>query len=93
VAGSNVGQIVVGVDGDGEVQFDSVNGTSVTEDDGDGSEDSMDILLTFDPRGQTIEIQQLGVTDFSGTLPDAPPAGGTGDDDGDQGGDHGGDGD
>jgi hypothetical protein len=93
VAGSNVGQIVVGVDGSGELQFDSVNGTSVTEDDGDGSEDSMDLLLTFDPRGQTIEIQQLGVTDFSGTLPDTPPPAGAGDDDGDQGGDQGGDGD
>ena len=85
VGGSNVGQIVVGVDGDGEVEFDSVNGTSVMEEDGeDESEDSMDLLLTFDPRGQTIEIQQSGVTDFSGTLPTAPPVSGDpgdGDDD------------
>ncbi len=51
----------------------------------------MDLLLTFDPRGQTIEIQQAGATDFSGTLPATPPVSGeTGDDDG---GDQGGDGD
>jgi hypothetical protein len=91
VAGSNVGQIVVGVDGDGEIRFDSAPSASVGDDDDQGSddpEDAMDLLLTFDPRGQTIELQQAGVAAFSGTLPTTPPAAeGPGDEDGDHQGD------
>ncbi|HZE88259.1 MAG TPA: hypothetical protein VE404_01860 [Verrucomicrobiae bacterium] len=72
VAGAAAGQIVVGVDGSGELEFDSVPSTGEELD--DDSSDQMDLLLTFDPRGQTIEIQQAGATSFSGTLPTAPPA-------------------
>lgn len=81
VGGAAAGQITVGVDGDGEIEFDSVPSTG--DDLDDDASDAMDLLLTFDPRGQTIEIQQAGVTSFSGTLDSAPPAPGTcpGDDD------------
>ncbi|MBI3448943.1 MAG: hypothetical protein HY049_08530 [Acidobacteria bacterium] len=72
VAGAAAGQIVVGVDGSGEIRFDSVPSTGDELD--DDSSDQMDLLLTFDPRGQSIEIQQAGLTSFSGTLPTAPPA-------------------
>lgn len=78
VGGAKVGEIAVDGEGEGTLRFDSVPATGVDEDD---SDDSMDQLLTFDPRGQLIEIQQSGTTVFSGTLPAAPSTGGSDDDD------------
>lgn len=72
-----VGQIHVGIDGEGRIQFDSVPAGGDDEDDqGEG----LDLLLTFDPRGKSIEISQEGVADFSGVFPLQGP-GDDGDDD------------
>jgi len=85
VAGATAGQITVaGDDDDGEISFDSSPTTESAdepgEEEGGEGEDEMDLLLTFDPRGQLIEIQQAGVTLFSGTLPTEPPPGESPDD-------------
>lgn len=52
VGGIDVGDIVVGAAGEGEIEFDSK-----PESDNDGSDDGLDLLLTFDPLGQAIEIR------------------------------------
>jgi hypothetical protein len=58
VAGVSVGQIVVDASGSGEVEFAS------RPDDSGLSE-----LLTFDPRGQSIQIMQGGTSMFEATFP------------------------
>ena len=68
VGGVIVGQIVVEPgDDDEEIEFDS--DPSADDDDDD---DGMDLLLTFDPRGKEIVIQQNGVPLFSGIFPLTP---------------------
>jgi hypothetical protein len=68
VGGVLVGTIVVEPgDDDEEIEFDS--NPSAGDDDDD---DEMDLLLTFDPRGKEIVIQQNGVPVFSGLFPLIP---------------------
>lgn len=68
VDGVNVGKITVGVDGDGRIEFDSMPSVGSDDDQGD-NEGTLDLLLTFDPRGKNVEIQQNGVDSFSGIFP------------------------
>jgi len=65
VGGVDVADLVVAAGGRGAVAFDS----RPTSDD-DGAGDALDLLLTFDPRGQLIEIREqgTGMVLFSGTL-------------------------
>lgn len=66
VGGVVVGQITVDVSGRGSIDFDSIPDTDPN--DGDG----IDLLLTFDPRGQTISVQLAAVDTFTGTFPMVP---------------------
>jgi len=91
VGGVQQGVISVGIDGAGEIQFDtrpssedddtpSISVSHGGDDNGQGDDndgeneddDSFDSLLTFDPRGMDIEVQQMGAVLFSGTFPLMP---------------------
>ncbi len=65
-----VGGVMVGTieadPGEDEAEIDFDSRPSLGDDD---DEDELDLLLTFDPRGQEIVVQQNGVPLFSGTLP------------------------
>lgn len=63
VNGAVMGTITVGLNGSGQVRFDS---RPSTDDDGD---DSLDLMLTFDPRGKAIGISQGGSAVFEGSFP------------------------
>jgi hypothetical protein len=63
VGGAIVGQITVDATGRGEIEFDSRPGVDA---DGGGE---LSLLLTFDPRGQAVEVQQTSVAMFSGSFP------------------------
>jgi len=63
VDGVDMGDIEVAATGQGEIEFDSRPSTD------DGAGDDLEVLLTFDPRGRNIEIQQGGVVLFSGIFP------------------------
>lgn len=66
VGGLNVGTIDVDAGGRGDIHFD-------TRPDSDPNDaDGIDVLMTFDPRGNTIQIQQSALDLFSGTLPLVP---------------------
>jgi len=66
VNGSTVAAITVDVSGRGQIHFD-------TNPDGDPNDaDGIDFLMTFDPRGQTIEVEQTAVAMFTGTFPLIP---------------------
>ena len=62
VGGTKVGVIVVDATGEGEIEFDSRPST-------DQDDPGLDLPLTFDPRGQTIQVEQSAVAMFLGTLP------------------------
>jgi hypothetical protein len=66
IGGSNVGTITVGTSGSGRIHFDT------NPDNDPNDSDGIDILLTFDPRGQSVEIQQAAVAMFTGTFPLIP---------------------
>jgi len=66
VGGATVGTITVDASGRGRIEFDTRPST-----DSEGG-DGLDQLMTFDPRGQTVEIQQTTVAMFSGTFPLVP---------------------
>jgi len=70
VGGTLVGSIVVGVDGEGHVEFT----TEVEDQDDDGVSDN-DPLLTFDPLGQLIQVSQSGISVLEVTFPTAPATG------------------
>ena len=93
VDGVNVGTIHVGIDGEGKIEFDSmpsVNDDDQGDDDEQGDDDDqgeLDLLLTFDPRGKTIAIEQNGTALFSSVFPLQGTTGDDGDDDDDDEGD------
>lgn len=62
VDGVKVAEIVADATGFGEVEFDSRPSS-------DDDDDSLDLLLTFDPRGRTIAIMQSVDTHFSELFP------------------------
>jgi len=62
VGGVKVGEIAVDATGRGEIDFDS---RPSSDDDDPG----LDLPLTFDPRGQTLSVEQSGVSQLSATLP------------------------
>lgn len=67
VGGADAGDIVVGSSGEAELELDS----RPCSEDGDGDDcDDVDELLTFDPRGQVIEIREQGTGTvlFAGTI-------------------------
>ncbi|HZE88260.1 MAG TPA: hypothetical protein VE404_01865 [Verrucomicrobiae bacterium] len=66
VGGVVVGQIVVDASGRGEINFDTIPDSDPNDADG------IDVLLTFDPRGQAISIQLAAVDTFTGTFPLVP---------------------
>jgi len=66
VAGVNVGSITVDASGNGDIHFDTRPESDPNEGDG------IDLLMTFDPRGESIEIQHSAVDVFSGTFPLIP---------------------
>jgi len=66
VDGTKQAEILVDATGRGEVEFDS---RPSTDDDDEG----LDLLLTFDPRGKSIEVMQAGSGLFSAMFPTAPP--------------------
>ena len=72
VGGVIEGQITVNAEGRGEIEFS----TDPEDQDEDGEADN-DLLLTFDPRGQLVQVGQAGTV----VLEVAFPTVGTGDDD------------
>ncbi|HET6373920.1 MAG TPA: hypothetical protein VFG76_11475 [Candidatus Polarisedimenticolia bacterium] len=62
VGGVKVGEVVVGAGGTGHVDFDS---RPSSDDDDDG----LALLLTFDPRGQQIQLMQGGAAMFAAMFP------------------------
>jgi len=63
VGGVSVGTITVDAAGRGRIDFDTRPGSS---------DEALDLPMTFDPRGQTVELQQTAVAMFSGTFPLVP---------------------
>ncbi|MBI3448944.1 MAG: hypothetical protein HY049_08535 [Acidobacteria bacterium] len=66
VGGVVVGQITVDSTGRGEIDFDTIPDSDPNDADG------IDLLMTFDPRGQAISIQLAAIDAFTGTFPLVP---------------------
>lgn len=65
VGGTKVGQIVVDLQGKGRIEFDSMPSS-------DDNDEGLALRLTFDPRGQEIQVMQNGMADFQAMFPQTP---------------------
>lgn len=72
VDGAMVAGIHVDATGRGEVEFDSRPETADDDHEADDGDDGLDLLLTFDPRGKTISVEQAGTSLFSSMFPTEP---------------------